>query len=215
MIERDYLMRMIQMLAQVLARILFLKNKREYPESIAEIQKASKKILGIEIDVLGRLSDVQMIDLLSLDASLGIPKCYAAGMLLKENAEILSATQGAAEGRDSYIKALSLLTESGIRNKGPFDPAHDKAIDFIAEKLRGSEVPVHTLKKLFCYYELVREYGKAAIILLSVVEKEPSFVKEGTRFYKSLTEKTNKELEDGDFSREEIEAGLKRINRQG
>ena len=64
MIERDYLMRMIQMLAQVLARILFLKNKREYPESIAEIQKASKKILGIEIDVLGRLSDVQMIDLL-------------------------------------------------------------------------------------------------------------------------------------------------------
>ena len=132
-------------------------------------------------------------------------------MLLKENAEILSATQGAAEGRDSYIKALSLLTESGIRNKGPFDPAHDKAIDFIAEKLRGSEVPVHTLKKLFCYYELVREYGKAAIILLSVVEKEPSFVKEAIRFYKGLSEKSDKELLDGNFSKEEVEAGLRKL----
>lgn len=212
MIERDYIMRMIQMLVQVVARILFLKHGEQYPEALNEIQKASKQILGIELEVLRRLSDNQMIDLLSLDASLGIPKCYAAGMLLKEEAEILAATKSPADSIDSFAKALSLLTESGIRHRGPFDFSHGEAIDFVAKKLQGRDVPIHTLKKLFCYYELVHHYAKAAGVLFEVIKKEPSFTAEGARFYESLAEKTDKELIDGNISRLEIDAGLRKMS---
>ena len=64
MIERDYIMRMIQQLSQALVRILFLKSQKEYPEALSEIRKASRTILGADLDVLQRLSDRQMIDLL-------------------------------------------------------------------------------------------------------------------------------------------------------
>ncbi|MGA7160729.1 MAG: DUF6483 family protein [Bacteroidota bacterium] len=84
MIERDYIMRMIRVLVQALERILFLKNAREYPNALDEIQKTSKQLLGVQLDIFLRLSDIQIIDLLSLDIGLGIPKCYAAGILLKE-----------------------------------------------------------------------------------------------------------------------------------
>ena len=213
MIERDYIMRMIQMLAQALSRILFLKNQREYPEAIGEIQKASKKILGIEVEVLRRLSDIQMIDLLSLDAGLGIPKCFAAGMLLKEEAEIVSGTKTPGESIDIYKKALSLLTESGIRNKGPFDPSHGKAIDDIAGVLKGGDVPVHTLKKLFCFYELARCYAKAADVLFEVITKEPSFVEEGVRYCERLKQKPDEELGAGNCSRKAIEENLAALRR--
>jgi hypothetical protein len=156
-----------------------------------------------------------MLDLLSLDAALGIPKCYAAGMLLKEKAEFLAATKAAAESSDCFSKALSLLTESGIRNRGPFDLAHDKAVEFVAGELQGKHVRVHTLKKLFCYYELVHHYGKAAGTLFEVIKEEPSFADEGVRFYKRLAEKTDKELGEGDILREEIDLGLKKFNRKG
>jgi len=211
MIERDYIMRMIQMLAQALVRILFLKSQKDFPEAIAEIQRASKRILGIEVDVLRRLTDVQMIDLLSLDAGMGIPKCYAAGMLLKEEADVVTSMQKAGDGHELYCKALSLLTESGIRNKGPFDPAHGKAISAIAEKLQDAPVPVHTLKKLFCYHDLTRDYGRAAVVLLKVVAKEPSFAKEADRFYQRLAALSDAELNEGQFTREEVAAGLKNL----
>ena len=89
MIERDYIMRMIQMLVQALIRIFSFKEKKEYPQALNEIQNASKTLIGVELDVIRRLSDVQIIDLLTLVKDFGGLKCYLAGMLLKEEAEIL------------------------------------------------------------------------------------------------------------------------------
>jgi hypothetical protein len=211
MIERDYIMRMIQMLVQALARIVFLKKAREYPEALNEIQKASKTLIGVELDVIRKLSDIQIIDLLSLDVSLGIPKCHTAGMLLKEEAEILEIQEKNAESTDAYAKSVSLLTETAIHSKVPFDTDYAEAIDFAAGKLKGIDIPVYINKKLFHYYETAREYAKAEDILFEVIEKEPSFIEEGIHYYEKLKEKSDEELSDGNFSRKEIEEGMNEL----
>ena len=211
MIERDYIMRMIQMLVQALERILFLKNAREYPEALKEIQKTSKQLLGIELDVLRRLSDIQIIDLLSLDVSLGIPKCHTAGMLLKEEAEILEFQKKGAESTDAYAKSVSLLTETAIHSKEPFKTNYVEVIDFAAGKLKGKDIPVYINKKLFYYYDAAREYAKAEGLLVEVIGKEPSFVEEGIRYYERLRKKSDEELSKGNFSKKEIEEGLNEL----
>jgi hypothetical protein len=76
MIERDYIMRMIQMLVQALIRIFSFKEKKDYPQALNEIQNASKTLIGVELDVIRRLSDVQIIDLLTLVKDFGSLKCY-------------------------------------------------------------------------------------------------------------------------------------------
>ncbi len=211
MIERDYIMRLIHMLVQALERILFLKNAREYPKAMDEIQKTSKQLLGVELDVLRRLSDIQIIDLLSLDVSLGIPKCLAAGMLLKEEAEILEFQKKNAESTNAYAKSVSLLTEAANQNKERFDKNFAEAIDFAAGKLKGIDIPVYINKKLFHYYEAAGQYAKAEDNLFEVIDKEPSFVAEGIRYYEKLEEKSDEDLSKGNFSRKEIGNGLNEL----
>jgi hypothetical protein len=183
------------------------------PEALNEIQKASKQILGIELEIFRKLSDFQMIDFLSLDVSLGIPKCYAAGILLKEEAEILDLQGKAAESIDARLKSLSLLTEAAIEKGNPLDSDHASAVDVVAGKLNEVDLPVHIHKKLFRFYELVREFGKAEDVLFGILEKEPSFVEEGILFYERLKKKSDKELTEGNLSRKEIEESLVKLQR--
>ena len=201
------------MLVQVLAKILFFKKGGQYPEALNEIQKASKQILGIELEIFRKLSDFQIIDFLSLDVSLGIPKCYAAGILLKEEAEILDLQGKAAESIDARLKSLSLLTEAAIEKGNPLDSDHASAVDVVAGKLNEVDLPVHIHKKLFRFYELVREFGKAEDVLFGILEKEPSFVEEGILFYERLKKKSDKELTEGNLSRKEIEESLVKLQR--
>jgi hypothetical protein len=204
---------MIQLLVQVLAKILFFKKGGQYPKALDEIQKASKQILGIELEIFRKLSDLHMIDFLSLDVSLGIPKCYAAGILLKEEAEILELHGKAVESIDAHVKSLSLLTEAAVQKGNPLDSDHASAVDVVAGKLNEVDLPVHIHKKLFRYYELVREYGKTKDALFEILEKEPSFVEEGILFYERLKKKSDKELTEGNLSRKEIEESLVKLQR--
>jgi hypothetical protein len=214
MIERDYIMRMIRMLVQVLARILFFKKGEQYPEALDEIQKASKQILGIELEIFRKLSDLQMIDFLSLDVSLGIPKCYAAGILLKEEAEILAIQKKESESLDTFVKSLSLLTEVAIHNESPFDTDHASAIESVAAKLKGKEYLVYVQKKLFRYFEIAGQYGEAANVLSKILVQEPSFVSEGIRYYERLEKKSDEELRRGCLPRKDIEELLADLRRR-
>ncbi len=208
MIERDYIMRMIQMLVQALLRILSFKEKKDYPKALNEIQNASKTLIGVELDVIRRLSDVQIIDLLTLVKDFGSLKCYLAGMLLKEEAEIFEFQGKTAESVDARTKSLSLLTEAALEKGAPLDSEHASAVDVAAEKLDHAGLPVHIHKKLFHYYELIRQYGKAENTVFDIVVKEPSFVEEGLLFYERLRKKSDDELSDGNLSRKEIEEGM-------
>lgn len=211
MIERDYIMRMIQMLVQALADIIFLRRKREYPQALEKIRTTSKQLFGVEIDVLRHLSDTQIIDLLCIDPAIGKGRCYAAGMLLKEEAEIseeMNKTEGIAE---TYLKSLSLLAESGVRNKKSIDAGHDEAIDDLIRKFEGREIPIHILKKVFRYYEVSLRYAKAGTILLRVIDKEPGFLEEGIQFYARLRKKSDDELSKGGLSRAAIDEELNKI----
>ncbi len=211
MIERDYIMRMIQMLVQALADIIFLRRQREYPEALKKIRTTSKQLFGVDVDALRSLSDTQIIDLLCIDPSLGQGRCFAAGMLLKAEAEIseeMNKTEGIAE---MYLKSLSLLAESGVRNKMSFDASQDEAIDDLVRKLENREIPIHMLKKVFWYYEVACQYAKAGTILLRVIDKEPGFLEEGIQFYARLRKKSDDELSKGGVSRAAIDEELNKI----
>ena len=90
MIEQDYFMRMVSMLARMLARIIFLKNQKDFPHALLEIQTTGRTLLGIDHSIIHQFSPAQLMVLLGTDPSLAIPKAYILGLLLKEEAEIRS-----------------------------------------------------------------------------------------------------------------------------
>lgn len=208
MIERDYIMRMIQMLVQALMKMLSFKEKKDYPRALNEIHNASKSLIGVDLDVIRRLSDIQMIELLSLVKEFGSLRCYFAGRLLKEESEILELKGERAESTDARTKALSLLLEAAIEKGAPLDSDHASAIDGVAGKVNHADLPVHIHKKMFRYYDLIGQFRKADEALFVILKMEPSFIAVGVRYNEKLNEKSDRELSEGNFSRKEIETGL-------
>lgn len=111
-------MRMIEQLANVLAKIIFNKKAGNYEEAYSNIDSAFRNMLGLELNFIDKFSAEDIISLLSISdnpSAAGV-KCIIAARLLKEKAEIneLSEKENPSVLTD-YKKALKLYFK-GFRN---------------------------------------------------------------------------------------------------
>lgn len=166
MIREDYIMRMIEQLVKVLAKILFNKESENYQEAINNIESAFNNILGLDYNLISALSDKDIISLLKIskdNASLEI-KCIIIAKLLKEKAEINNLINN--ENLNlvyDYQKALSLFLEGILNNKNVDIDLRSYHVDVeeIMIKINDTEISEDTRFKLSKFYELIDENGKA------------------------------------------------------
>src|ERR1039457_7203062 len=153
MIEQDYFMRMVSMLAKMLARILFLKNQRDFPHALLEIQATGRTLLGIDHTLIRQFSPDQLMVLLGTDPSLAIPKSYILGLLLKEEAEIRSMMGEEDEAGLLNLKSLELLIDAWLEEGKPLAPEHTDHVDALLAGLAGCALPPELLQKVMSYNE--------------------------------------------------------------
>jgi tetratricopeptide (TPR) repeat protein len=211
MIERDYLMRMINILTRMLARILLLKDKREFPKALADIQTTSKMLLGIDQDLLGRLSTSQIMQLFGSDLTVAVPKSYVVAVLFKAEADVRTLMAEQDEPAHLYIRSLTLLLDTLEWANEPIEPDHLQTIEEVLESTRTLSFPAELLEKLLRYHERVGRYDKAENALYEILDVNPGFTAEGERFYGRMLEKTDEELTRGRLPREEIFQGIEEM----
>ena len=88
MIQRDYIMRMIELMTKMFAKALFLKDEGKQDEALNILDNSLKETIGIDPLLLDTLPLKNITDLLgmSTDTSTGAIKCLLCGKLLKERA---------------------------------------------------------------------------------------------------------------------------------
>lgn len=215
MITRDYFLRMIHQLAQVVARVLRLSELKQHEEALEEIQGSSKQLLGMDLRLLTSLSDEEFIRLLSLGDRFDVEKCVATAELLR-----LVGTVGENQHHDNtayrcYTTSLSLFLELLFRESETLPKEYYDHIEHLIGKLSSYELPQELQKRLFRYYDISGDYAAAEDILFEVVKKNKGFIEEGIRFYERLRKKSDQVLESGNLPRDEIEAGLAELLRKG
>lgn len=211
MIEQDYIMRMIAMMTAVIAKVLHLKYARDYPKALLELQTASKSILGIPLSLLEGLTDEQIVDLYRSDLAASAAKLYVAGMLLKEEADLLALQGRGEESSLCSAKALSLLLESLLAVSEPMEEQHLETIDALRERLADANLSPALRSRLAKYLEWRGMYGKAEDLLYELIEEDEQFVHEGVAFYERLLKKSDSLLTEGNLPREEVQEGLKKL----
>jgi hypothetical protein len=112
MYTRDYIMRMIEQLAQVLARVLFHMELKEYPKALEDIRMGGLRILGVDWQFFVLLNDEAMIEMLSRRAEMDRRVYAVAADLLKEEAEILQLQGREDDAWMRMVCAFSLYCES-------------------------------------------------------------------------------------------------------
>ena len=208
MITRDYFLRMIHQLAQVIGKVLGLSQVQRYDAALDEIQLSSKQLLGIDLVLLTTLSDEEFVRLLALGDRFDVEKCVVAGELLRLVGLVKEQEGDESERFHCYATSLSLFLELLIRESGVLPKEYYDEIELLIGKLSSFELP-HGLKvKLFRYYEAAGKFDLAENTLFEIVEGDHEFVGEGMKFYGRLRTKTEAELEKGNLPRDEVEASL-------
>jgi hypothetical protein len=207
-IEQDYFMRMVSMLAGMLTRILFLKNQRDFPHALLEVQATGRTLLGIDNTLIRQFSPAQLKVLLGTDPSLAIPRSYILGLLLKEESEIRSMMGEEDEAGLLNLKSLELLIDAWLGEGKALAPGHTDNVDSLLAGSGGSALPPGLLEKVMAYHEGRGHFDMAENVLFDILAATPEFSTEGLQFYRRLLTKSDEDLRAGNLPREEILEGI-------
>ena len=208
MITRDYFMRMIHQLAQVIAKVLGSSQVQQYDAALEDIQLSSKQLLGIDLRLLTTLSDEEFVRLLALGDRFDVEKCVVAGELLRLVGYVREQEGNEDERVHCYTTSLSLFLELLIRESGVLPKEYYDEIELLIGKLSSYELPLRLKVKLFRYYEAVGKFDSAENTLFEIADADHEFAEEGRKFYERLRSKTDDELGNGNLPRDEVEASL-------
>jgi hypothetical protein len=219
MIQKDYIMRMIEQLAHFLSRILLQKDAGNHKEALISIESALETTLGLDSKLLDAISAKDISELLGIssDPPTGSMKCIVAARLCKEKAEVLKHT----ETDDSvsllyYQKALYLYLQ-GVLNIGYTEldmTGYHADIRQIADTL-GKSISNDLLFKMFSLYKSLGKYDKAAECLFRLKNAGyPDIYAVGMEFFKGLAKSDEVELLKCNLTKEDIEEGLFVFNKR-
>ena len=213
MLTRDYLMRMIETLARVLAKLIFLKDAKNFPEALKELDSVTKKLLGIDRTFINNLSNDQLFNIIDPDKKLIAPKSYLLGVVLKEEAEIYGLQGDEEASIKLYLRSLNLFLMGIDSSKTLIEADHLKKIEIVIDKLKEYEIPQYLKQKIFGFYEFSGKYDKAENLLYDLIEADSNFTSEGIQFYKRLLSKSEEELIKGNLPKTEVEEGLLNVKK--
>jgi hypothetical protein len=211
-------MRLIEQFSLVMARILFRKKSHQYDEALFEIGNCCGQLLGLDVRQVHSLSDGELIEWLKIGGNFDAEKCLILAELLKEEAEIqdLVGRIDKQQLHMKYSKSFSLYLEALNHDKDLGTGQVMRDIRTVAEKLDVSNLSLHLKFKMFRFFEVTGDFGRAEDLLYELLEANyPDGPKEGLAFYKRILKKSDDELNAGNLPRSEVEEGLLSLKRKG
>ena len=210
MLRKGYLERQMEGLAEVIAKVLRLKESNDYGGALTEVRLACKKLSGMDIDTMIALPDETLLSLFTSGyGGQGVARCFVAAALLRAQADLHEHEGRADAARRGYEKALLLFLESLLREEDLRTDQYRAHIEGLKTKLSDSDLPATVQYRLFCYHELLGDFGHAEDALYALREADyPDAAAEAAAFYRRLLEKPDAELIAGGLPRDEVKEGL-------
>jgi len=161
MIRRDYILRMVAEMAQVLARVISLKSRQEYEQALKEINAALRELRDDSAEPPEELSLADWIALCRKHEQAASGLMVAVANLLKEQADVL-AVQGKPDGSArSRAMALGLFLEA-LLNGETFVTAELLAkVEDLFAGMRPTLSDPEVWRRLVGYFEARGRFGQA------------------------------------------------------
>ena len=211
MITRDYIMRMVQMLAVALAKVVFNKELKQYDAAMQEIDAAAKGLLGMNGELLLSFSERQLFELFRSENQRD--KLLAASELLREAGEVLREQGKDQEGFLQGMKAFGLFMELLSTDPDYLKVTSAEKYGALVQYLEQYELPLPLEQKRCRYYEILGRYDVAAGIVEEMMAQDAGLREAGTAFYERMLGKPDIALDAGGLSRRQAEEGLARLRR--
>jgi len=213
MYEKDYLLRIAQSAARVIAQVIYRRKIEDYQGSLSLIDEQFRQTLGMGLGFIHSVPEETLLSLLTSLGMLDTEKCWLTATLLKAEGDIYSAQGDPNEAYYSYLKSLDLflIVLLDAHNIDSFPE-----VEGLLNELEAYDLPQKTNEMVFRYYEKTGRYAQAEDVLFEMLETDPldsNLFARGVAFYERLKRKSAADLEAGNLSRDEVEEGLARLRR--
>lgn len=217
MVQRDYLMRMIEQVTAVGAYVLRLPQAQRDEATLAVIDRTLREWLGFGLDTTDANTAEGLAALLRLTRpgqygrTRANDELHALASLLHAEAEVYAALGDEDAHRRRAEKAV-LLHLIVAREQSPPPPVTEE-IDVLVRQLADGGVPGDMARELIGYYERVGRYADAEDWLFALLDAEGDADASaiGVAFYGRLLALSDEALEAGNLPHDEVEAGLAQV----
>ncbi|MDB5036250.1 MAG: hypothetical protein JWQ98_3491 [Chlorobi bacterium] len=216
MLKRDYILSMVEHLAQFIARVVFLRETNRGDSAIAEIDEFYQKVFEHDARTIRTMPHQDVVALCVSDGLLDHQRSVALASVLKEEGDIL-ALQGYMEGAgDCYTRSLVLLLATYGAGTEALPLGTVQTLELVVDRALGHEMPAAVTLDLLHYFEGNGLYADAENLLYELIDDgTPGAAEEGVAFYQRLLRKDDQDLADGDLPRAEVEEGLAALLKGG
>ena len=212
--QRDYILRQVELAAQVLARILRLGRDGRGEEAIALFEQAYQPLLGVSGRVAATLTEEQLLTLLTAGSSPDPRRVTVAVELLIAEADLRGEAGHAADAAARARRALGLAAYLASHTSSL--PDRELVAKLAARTGELDLTPAQRLH-LCRVQEALGRYADAEDSLFEVIDDgtgSVAAVDHGIAFYQRLLAKDDADLVAGDLPRDEVRSALAELLRK-
>jgi|GEM_PF-637401 len=206
-LKRDYILTMVEQIAQFIARLVFLRETSRGEAALQEVNEFYKHFVELDADALRALPHEAVVALCADDGALNVQKGAALASILKEEGDILRQAGREADAVACHTRALALLLEIYGDGTQALPLGVLEKLELVIDRALDSPIPPRYRWMLIRYFEQIGSYADAENLLFDLIDEEgtPASVGEGLRFYERLAAKSDEDLANGNLPREEVE----------
>ena len=213
MIQRDYILRMIEELRRILAAIVALKEERRWQEVEGTLEEQFQRLVGAGASEAVGLSETELAArLVRGEATQFVrDKTLFLIRLLKEAGDAAVAQARPDQGRAFYLKGLNLLLGVLGEHEASEHPDYVPPVEIFTVAVSDAHLPARTQAMLMRHHERKGEFGKAEDALFALLDAAPGsreVLDLGIAFYERLRGQSDAALDAGNLPRQELESGL-------
>jgi hypothetical protein len=212
MLQKDYLLRLIQIMMKGLMRVSALVEEKKYNDALEVINETGKMITGLDFKMLSYLSYNELSNLIKSNDGLYKGKFLILGQLLSKEGDLFFQINEDEKGLNSVTKALCLMVDGVEENNSIDFKDYEDKIEHVIEILSRYSLETDVYLKLIKYFELTGSYSRADDIIYEIAERrEMKIYITSVIFYEKLLEIDEEKLQQGNFSVEEAKESLQYI----
>jgi hypothetical protein len=213
-VRTDYILRLLQQLAQLLARVMGLRRSGKHEDAIALLDEGCTQIFGFDTRVAVAIGTADLLALLKDKYG----STLRSSLVLAELLASVGATrveQGSSEGGALvFRRALSLVLAAVQSSEASADDvdAASRLTDELRRSIGDSRIPIDELAIAARLHERAGAFASAEDAHFVLVRRASSNARAETRaFYERLLARPEDELERGGLPREEVQEGLRAL----
>lgn len=208
MLRRDYLMKMIEEMTEMLGKVFMLKQQKKKIEALWTLDELFKRQFRLSSHLLENLPAKDIVRLFQSGGEIEADKLQSLSRLLKEEGDVYESSGESDEAAKRWIKSFHLYLTAALHGADRSLWDLPSAIAELQSLLKSYRLPPDIEWLVLQWEEAEGRYDQAENALYRLLEEGHATKEEAVAFYQRLLALPRDTLAAGGLPVEEVEEGL-------